>query len=259
MALFEQSVYSDPAYEDAQLMYSVYIPRDYDPSKQYPLVLFMGDASKIGPDPTFALTACYGATVWATASEQAKHECFVVVPQYDTGEPVVNDDYEASEYLDITVDLVKHLKTRYSIDPDRVYNTGQSMGGMMSIAMDIKYPDMFAASFLVACHWGADLVGPMAGDNLWILVSEGDTKAYPGMNAITATLQGAGAKLAQATWDGKSSAEQFAAGVAGMIAQGASVNYTILTDGDHMSTFDLAYQIEGIRDWLFEQTLRRTD
>lgn len=251
---YEQLTFTDSAYDDQTLMYSLFVPSDYDASKQYPLVLFMSDSSELGSDPLKALSDCYGATVWALASEQAKHECIVVVPQYDTGEPVVNDDSEASEYLDITVDLVNYLQTQYSIDPDRIYNTGQSMGGMMSIAMDIKYPDLFAASFLVACQWDETLVTSMADDDLWIVVSEGDSKAYPGMNAITDTLEAAGAQVARAIWDRDSTSEVFATAVADMLAEGANVNYAVLTDGDHMSTFDLAYTIEGIRDWLFVQT-----
>jgi len=251
---FEQLTFTDPAYDNAALMYGLFVPPDYNASKRYPLVLFMGDASRLGSNPLKTLTECYGATVWALPSEQAKHECIVVVPQYDTVRPVVNDASEASEYLDITVDLVKYLQAQYSIDPARIYNTGQSMGGMMSIAMDIKYPDLFAASYLVACQWGEDLVTSMAGDHLWIVVSERDFKAYPGMNAITAVLESGGARVARATWDPDSTVDQFATAVAEMLAQGANVNYTILTGGDHMSTFDLAYQIEGIRDWLFAQT-----
>ena len=251
---FQQHVFTDAAYGDATLMYSLFVPPDYNATRQYPLVLFMHDASELNSDPLKALTDCYGATVWSLPSEQAKHECIVVVPQYDTGEPVVNDDSEFTEYLDITVDLVNHLRNQYSIDADRIYNTGQSMGGMMSIAMDIKYPDLFAASYLVGCQWDATLVKPMADDRLWIVVSEGDRKAFPGMNAITDTLEAAGARVARDTWDRDSSAEEFAAAVAEMIAQSANVNYTVLTDGDHMSTFDLAYSLEGIRDWLFAQT-----
>jgi predicted peptidase len=254
IAGYEQFTFTDPAYKNETLMYSLYLPADYDASKKYPLVLFMSDSSEIGSDPLKALSNCYGATVWALPSEQAKHECIVVVPQYDTGQPVVNDNSEASEYLDITIDLVKSLESQYGIDTNRIYNTGQSMGGMMSIAMDIKYPDLFAASYLVACQWDATLVAPMAQDNLWIVVSEGDTKAYPGMNAITTALHAAGATVAQATWNRDASAEEFATDVSDMLAQGANVNYAVLTGGDHMSTFNLAYQIEGIRDWLFAQT-----
>ena len=251
---YKQYTYTDPAYNNEKLMYSVFVPEGYDRSKFYPMVLFMGDASTVGSNPTQALISCFGATVWATPYEQAKHECIVVVPQYDTGTPVVNDKSQATEYLDITVDLVKYLQTRYSIDVNRIYNTGQSMGGMMSIAMDIKYPDVFAASFLVACQWDASLVAPMAKDHLWIVVSQGDRKAYPGMNSITAALRNAGAKVAAATWNRDSTTEEFAADVARMIAQGVNVNYSVLTGGDHRSTFDKAYSIEGIRDWMFAQT-----
>jgi predicted peptidase len=60
------------------------------------MVLFMGDASTVGSNPTRALISSFGATVWATPYEQAKHECIVVVPQYDTGTPVVNDKWQAT-------------------------------------------------------------------------------------------------------------------------------------------------------------------
>ncbi|MDD1723964.1 MAG: hypothetical protein LUQ07_02410, partial [Methanospirillum sp.] len=88
----------------------------------------------------------------------------------------------------MTVDLVQVIADQYNIDKNRIYTTGQSMGCMSSIAMDIKYPDLFAASLLVAGQWDPTLVSPMARQNLWIVVSEGDTKARPGMDNITAVL-----------------------------------------------------------------------
>ena len=36
--------------------------------------------------------------------------------------------------------------------------------------------------------------------------------------------------------------------------QQAPINYTVFKDGSHMYTWSFAYNIEGIRDWLFEQT-----
>ena len=51
--------------------------------------------------------------------------------------------------------------------------------------MNIKYPDFFAASYLVACQWNASLLTKeMAGMKWWITVSEDDTKAFPGQTAI---------------------------------------------------------------------------
>jgi predicted peptidase len=263
---FQQLNFTDPNYNNETLMYNLYVPKDYDQSKSYPMVLFMPDASATSTDPIRTLVQGLGAVIWASPSEQAKHEAFVLAPQYTT--QTVNDNSETTEYLDITVDLIKSLQSQYNIDQNRVYTTGQSGGCMMSIAMDIKYPDLFAASLLVAGQWDAAKVAPMAKDNLWIIVSEGDAKAFPGMNAITAALEKEGAKISRATWNGQSTPAEFATDVSKMIAEGNNINYSVFAKGttltsgqsgngnagEHMSTWPIAYTIEGVRDWLFSQT-----
>ena len=143
---FKQFEYKDPK-TGQSLKYNLLIPKSYDEKKSYPLVLFMHDAGTTSNETKTTLIQGLGAIIWATPSEQAKHESFVLAPQYST--QIVNDNSEASEYLDITVDLVKTLANQYSIDKDRLYTTGQSGGCMMSIAIDIKYPDLFAARFLL--------------------------------------------------------------------------------------------------------------
>lgn len=249
------------------LPYNLFIPKDYDPSKTYPLVLFMHDAGATSTDVKTTLIQGNGATVWATPEEQAKHACFVLAPQYAT--EIVNDASEATIFLDVTIDLIKDLAKEFRIDENRLYTTGQSGGCMMSIAMNIKYPDFFAASYLVAGQWDPNLVAPMAKDNLWIVVSQGDLKAYPGMNAITQKLEESGAKVSRAVWDGQSTDEQFATDVDKMLAEKANVKYAAFKLGttvpetlrgkmkqgnEHRGTWRIAYNIVGIRDWLFTQT-----
>ena len=51
-----------------------------------------------------------------------------------------------------TIRLLKDIINRYYIDEDRVYKTGQSMGGMMSLYYGINHPDLFAASIYVGCQ-----------------------------------------------------------------------------------------------------------
>ncbi len=246
------------------LKYNLFVPKNYDKRKSYPLVLFMHDAGATSTVTTTALVQGLGAVVWASPSDQAKRESFVLAPQYST--QVVNDNSEATSDLDTTVNLVNWLTSQYSIDKNRLYATGQSGGAMMAIAMDIKYHDLFAASFIVAGQWDPTKVKPLAKDKLWIVVSQGDLKAYPGENAIAAALEQEGAKVSRAVWNGRSTAEEFAAAVKKMKVEGRSINYVALKKGtvvpagqkddggsNHINTWRIAYTIEGIRDGIFKQ------
>ena len=249
---FKQGVFQDPKYNNEKLMYNLFVPKDYDPGKTYPLVLFMHDAGVVSNNPVETLTQGLGAVVWATPAAQAEHECFVLAPQYDC--VIADDTSTTAPQMDMTVDLIRSLMKAYSIDPGRIYNTGQSMGGMTSIAMDIKYPDLFAASLLVACQWDAAKVAPMASIPLWIIVSQGDTKASPGQDKIIDTLKQLGATVCRATWEVKDSAATLEKEVAAMRRHGCQINYTTFKNGSHRYTWQYAYSIPGVRDWLFEQT-----
>lgn len=260
---FRQFEFKDPE-TGKTLKYNLFIPKNYDTKKSYPLVTFIHDAGVTSDITDTTLIQGLGAVVWASPAEQAKHECFVLAPQYST--QIVNDNSEASEYLDVTVNLINSLTTQYSIDTGRLYATGQSGGCMMSIAINIKYPDLFAASFLVAGQWDAAKVSPLAKDKLWMIASAGDLKAYPGMMGITAALARKGARVSRATWSGQSSAAEFSSAVSKIISDGSDIKFTVLKKGtvvpagmtddggsNHICTWRIAYTIEGIRDWLFKQ------
>ena len=78
-----------------------------------------------------------GAIAWASPEFQAQHPCFVIAPEFD--EIIMDDTSTASNYLDATINLIKHLKTKLPIDGKRLYTTGQSGGGMMSIALRLRF------------------------------------------------------------------------------------------------------------------------
>ena len=129
---FQQFAFTDPN-TGTMLKYNLYVPKDYDANRSYPLVLFIHDRGVVSSDTRRTLVQGHGAVVWATPSEQAKHESFVLAPQYAHG--IVNDRFEATQEVDVTVDLVRALEGQYSIDGNRLYTTGQSMGCMASIEM----------------------------------------------------------------------------------------------------------------------------
>lgn len=250
---FKQFTYTDPKYPDNPLMYNLYVPANYDASKKYPLVLFMHDAGVVSNNPTETLTQGNGATIFASSESQSKHPSFVLAPQYNC--VIADDNSQTAVEADITVDLIKDLMKKYAIDADRLYDTGQSMGGMTSIALDIKYPHFFAASLLVACQWDAAKVAPMTGTPLWIVVSEGDAKALPGQTAITDTLKKLGSTVTKCSsyWNAEGSASSLAAEVQKMRATKSDIYFTVFKGGSHRYTWQYAYAIEGLRDWLFEQ------
>ena len=261
---FKQFVYKDPK-TGTSVKYNLYIPKNYDKNKKYPLVLFMHDKGVLSEDTKTALLQGNGATSFAVPEEQARHEAFVLAPQYSR--QVVDDNGDITSDLDATVNLIRdYLISKYSIDEKKLYATGQSMGGMMAIVMNYKYPELFAASYLVACQWNPKEVSTMAKNNLWITVSTGDAKAYPGMNAITSELIKRGATVAKDNWRADYTDAQFLEGARKVIAQKSNIKYTTLEKGtnpylpkdanpglEHSGTWKVAYNIPGIKDWMFLQ------
>lgn len=260
---FMQLTYSDPD-NGVVLGYNLYVPKNYDSSKSYPLLTFIHDASVTGSDTKLTLTQGNGATVWASEEEQAKHEAFVLAPQYEY--QIVNDNFESSIALDTTVKLINYISQEYNIDTNKLYLTGQSMGCMSSIYLNTKYPDMFAASLLVAGQWDISQIAGMSNDNLWIIVSEGDSKAYPAMNEATALWESEGAVIDHAVLDAKADQDTLNKIAEEVKNKNGNIKYTTLALGstlsdpssggsEHLSTWKtVGYTIEPSHDWLFEQS-----
>jgi predicted peptidase len=254
---FRQFSYDDPA-TGRTLKYNLFIPRHLDHRRSYPLVLFMHDASVVNVATIGPLVQGLGAVCWASRTDQERHESFVLAPEYPA--VVIDDNYKPSTYFDATVNLVESLTRQYPVDTNRLYVTGQSMGAMMALGMNIRHPDLFAASFIVAGQWPSSQAGPLAKKNLWVTVSKGDTKAYPGENAIMSVVEKAGAEVTSATWSGEYSQAQFAAAVKSMEAHDTAINYVAFKEGtlgagsEHMGTWHVAYTIQGIRDWIMNQS-----
>ncbi|MGW4906227.1 alpha/beta hydrolase-fold protein [Streptomyces sp. NPDC004270] len=259
---FEQFTFDDPE-TGRSLKYNLFTPKGYDPRRKYPLVLFMHDASVVNVDTVGPLVQGLGAVCWASPEAQARHESFVLAPEY--GEVVIDDTYQPTSLFETTVHLVEAVSEQYSIDTKRRYTTGQSMGAMLSLGLNIRYPDLFAAAYIVAGQWPDSQAAPLAEKKLWIVVSQDDDKAFPGENAITSVIQAEGTKVGTAVWDAGSTAGQFAADVRNLEKQRAPVNYATFQTGTvtgttgatsaHMGTWQIAYSIPGIRDWIMKQSL----
>lgn len=243
--------------------YNLFVPR-LEPEKTYPLVLFLHDAGACGPDVKTTLSQGNGAVSFAEPQWQKEHPCFVLAPQIDKGPqgPMTHDDFTVTEDLDKVARILFSVLDQYPVDRTQVYATGQSMGCMASCELNIRYPQLFAASLLVAGQWDPErMAASCAQGRFWILVSEGDSKALPGMNAVTAAMERRGAKVGRYRWDAK---EPLGPPAAKAAEDPVNVRYTVLT-GDsvlpegakffpgacHMATWPVVYQIRELKEWLF--------
>lgn len=256
---FKQYVYTDPS-TGYSMPYNLYLPKNYDPAKKYPMVVFIGDASVDTNDPKTSLYQGNGGTIWAEPAEQAKHECIILIPHYT--DDLINelgmmttDSNVWTPGLTLTWDLIFDVTKKYAVDTGRIYGMGQSQGGMANIAISDKYPDFFAAQLLVACQWNVEEMKAMKDKKLWIIVSQGDNKAYPGMRSAVSLWKSLGTKVVEdgTFWDTKGSWTDLEAKAKALEDTGYPMHFTVFKDGNHMYTWSVAYNLETVRDWLFEQ------
>ena len=259
----EEELFIQMAYQKQS--YNLYIPKDYDPKKKYPLVQFIHDAGACGKDTRLALAQGRGALVWASPEVQKEHPCFVFAPQFD-GPPIVDDDWNVDERLEDAKAALDNILELYSIDRNRIYTTGQSMGCMASIVLNIRYPEYFAASYLVAGQWDERNIPGLEKQKLWMLCSQGDAKAFPTMNQMCVNMERAGARVARRVINAGLSQEDYTKIADEIMKEKPDTIFTpynleTVADGwhsnggeHHVSTWQTAYDVKVIRDWLFAQS-----
>ncbi len=255
---FEQHVYADET--GLEMPYNIYLPENYDGEKKFPLVVFIADASANNNEVTTPLIQGNGATSFAARDFQKKHPCIILAPQYTTDlvdeiGMMTTDENVWTRGLSLTANLIFDVIKNYAVDTDRIYGTGQSQGGMANIAISDRYPELFAAQILVACQWDVDEMKILRDKNLWIVVCEGDMKAFPAMNAAVENWEESGAKVAsnEIFWDSKAPVAELNKKIRQLAKKRANINYTVFAGGNHMYTWSFAYNLDALREWLFRQ------
>ena len=253
---FKQMEYKD-SITGKTLMYNLLVPKDMEVAKDYPLVLFMADASTPGSDATRPLTQGYGALVWGTDSWQQKHPCYVLVPQFSG--VAVNDAYEHTDEVDIVARLVMSIAKTENVDKKRLYTTGQSMGGMISMYYNSAYPDLFAASIFVDCHWDSATF-PELVKHKFAFITAGKAGTF---GALEEAASDAGIKYAYTEFSARLPQAEQNELVSRLLAKGDPINIinfesktVVPPDGkgsEHMYSFDYAYRLTPVREWLFRQ------
>lgn len=115
--------------------YVKYLPRDYDESKKYPLVIFLHGAGERGDDLDHAMRHGYMKYV----REEGKEYPFIfVAPQCPNGK------YWGC-YTESLLAFIDYVTETLPVDTDRIYLTGLSMGGTGTWMTAMAAPEKFAA------------------------------------------------------------------------------------------------------------------
>lgn len=126
--------------------YAVYAPGNYDPSRKYPLILALHeeDSNHIAElKHVFALPQRFGETALQNLMTLPvlPDVDFIVVCPFARG----NLGYQGVAEQDL-YDALADAERRYSVDEDRVYVTGSSMGGGAALWLTLTRPDVWAAA-----------------------------------------------------------------------------------------------------------------
>jgi predicted esterase len=131
--------------DDTEQPYGLYLPRNYSARKKYPLVVSLhgaGSNHRLNLRRVFGQSNREGETdVEATRYfPELRDVDFIVASPYARGTMGYQGLAEKDVY-DVLADAMK----RFSIDEDRIYLTGLSMGGGGTLWLGLTRPDLWAA------------------------------------------------------------------------------------------------------------------
>jgi len=197
---YEARTFSGP--DGAMLPYRLLKPESYDPAKKYPLVILLHGAGERGADNEAQLK--HGAPLFAKASVREKHPSFVFVPQCPKEQtwsavkgwtdPAAFAE-EPKPAMKLVLGAIEALQGEFSIDPDRLYLTGISMGGFGTWDLLIRQPERWAAAAPVCGGGDPERIAVAKGVAVWAFHGMED-KAVPVERSreMIAALEKAGGK-----------------------------------------------------------------
>lgn len=169
------------------LPYRIQFPADYNPDKQYPLVVFLHGAGERGNDNERQLV---NGKQFLTDNFVALYPAIVIAPQCPSGSYWANverhdlegklmfnfgfSDYATPPMVTLQA-LINNWLLSGKVDTNRVYVGGLSMGGMGTLELLWRMPDTFAAAFAICGGSNIDKLSLYANNTaLWLFHGDAD-------------------------------------------------------------------------------------
>lgn len=163
--------------------YRVLIPDAYNATEQYPLIIALHGANGRGTDNQSRAIDAFGKL--AADEVRKAYPAFIITPQCPGKKQWAStpwgkgcysiEQVKISEPIVLVLEIIESLQKEFNIDADRIYVTGQSMGGFGAWDIIMRQPELFAAAVPV-CGAG----DPSQAENLkeipiWCFHGDKDT------------------------------------------------------------------------------------
>jgi predicted peptidase len=168
------------------LRYAILKPAKIKPDTKYPLLVSLHGSGGRGNKKWQG--NCAANKVLSQPAMRQKYPCYIIAPT------VGRNERWAGAPLAALIELIKSSLKKHPIDPDRIYVTGQSMGGAGTYSAILKEPNLFAAAVPVCGRGQPDQAKKIVHLPIWIFHGELDrvVPTITSRNMVTALVWAGG-------------------------------------------------------------------
>jgi predicted peptidase len=199
-------------------------PLKYDLQRKYPIVICLHHGGACGNDNIKQIDGSEPAQLLSKNENRVKYASFIFVSQCPSGSSWGGmPEYPSVDSL--VFETINALEKEYTIDTDRCYVMGISMGGYGTWNLISTHPKMFAAAIPICGAGDTNLVKNVINVPLWAFHGRLDRNVpVSGSRDMIGAIRNAGGKP----------------------------RYTEFPDGDH-NIWNQVSNTPGLLDWLFIQ------
>lgn len=222
------------------LQYRILIPKDFDETKQYPIVLFLHGAGERGDDNKAQLV--HGSKLFVNPVNRGAFPAIVIFPQCPknsfwanatvdrSSKPIKLEfplDIEPTKPLDLVMKLMDEMVEKPYVNPNKIYVGGLSMGGMGTFEIVYRKPNFFAAAFSICGAGNPDATKSYAKTTpFWVFHGAKDNVVNPQSSV----------KMVEA-----------------ILQNGGTPNFSLYANDNHNS-WDSTFAEPQLLSWLFSNT-----
>ena len=254
--------------------YRLFVPKNYDPNKKYPLTVTMHGVGERGDDNTRQVDLEDLVSTWIADDVQTEVPHFVMGPQCPSS------TYWGGAATEAVHLIIDSLKREFSLDTNRLYAVGLSMGARGVFNLLEERPGYFAAALACAGAGNNNAAEKIGRTPLWAFHAAGDGVVdVSGTRTMVEAIENTGiefVRFVSESWTSSPGLNTYSDAIRNgtdpitMVAKnpdgitydslkravegGAEYLYSELKGGDHRTGWMAAFHHPLVPGWLFSKS-----